>query len=404
MDLKSGSPYWMLKNAQAEFHPPLEHDHRCDVLIVGAGITAALIARELVDAGMQVCLIDKRQAGWGSTAASTALLQYEIDVELQALARQFGMDDAVLAYRACEQAVESLVRLARPMRDVDSRSMQSLYFSSHWYHDRRVRREGMLRKEHGFDLECLESSELKERFYLNAEIGLLSAVAAEVDPVQLARRLLTAAARKGALLFERTQATEVSPTARGVNVKLANGKRLRCKHVVIAAGYESQAFLSERVARNRSSYAFVSDPMPEALGALANCVVWESARPYLYTRTTADHRLIVGGEDDAIDVPLKRDASVGKKAETLKRKFSARFPAISPDIAFAWAGTFAETQDGLPYFGAHSQYGPRVHFAMAYGGNGITYSAIGADIIRDTIQGVAHPCARLFSFDRGQGS
>jgi hypothetical protein len=39
---------------------------------------------------------------------------------------------------------------------------------------------------------------------------------------------------------------------------------------------------------------------------------------------------------------------------------------------------------------------------MAYGGNGITYSAIGADIIRDTIKGKRHPCARLFSFERLQ--
>ncbi|MGB0135156.1 NAD(P)/FAD-dependent oxidoreductase [Dokdonella sp.] len=399
MDLKSGSPFWMLKNAQAEFHPPLTDDHRCDVLIVGAGITAALIARALVDAGMQVCLIDKRQVGWGSTAASTALLQYEIDVELQSLARTFGIDDAVLAYRACEQAVESLTRLTRPMRDVDSRPMQSLYFSSHWYHDRRVRREGKLRKEQGFALECLDNSELQQRFGLDAGVGLLSAVAAEVDPVQLARRLLKDATGKGVRVFERTCLKELSPTPRGVNVTLANGKRVRCKHVVMAAGYESQGFLSERVARNRSSYAFASDPMPDP-GFLANCMVWESARPYLYARSTLDHRLIIGGEDDSIDIPLKRDASVGKKSETLKRKFNAWFPALTLDVAFSWAGTFAETKDGLPFFGPHQQYGPRVHFAMAYGGNGITYSAIGADIIRDTIQGKTHPCARLFSFER----
>ena len=111
------------------------------------------------------------------------------------------------------------------------------------------------------------------------------------------------------------------------------------------------------------------------------------------SRSTVDQRLIIGGEDDAIDIPLKRDASVSAKSETLRRKFSARFPALELDIAFAWAGTFAETGDGLPYFGPHDQYGPRVHFAMAYGGNGITYSAIGARILRDALAGERHPCA-----------
>ncbi|HMM68376.1 MAG TPA: FAD-dependent oxidoreductase, partial [Dokdonella sp.] len=118
--------------------------------------------------------------------------------------------------------------------------------------------------------------------------------------------------------------------------------------------------------------------------------------------STADQRLIIGGGDDAIDLPLKRDASVSRKAEKLRRKFAARFPDIPVEIAFAWAGTFAETSDGLPFFGPHSRLGPRVHFAMAYGGNGITYSAIGADIIRDRLTGRKHPCADLFSFDRLQ--
>ena len=99
MDLKSGSPFWMLKNAQSRSIPALKADHRCEVLIVGAGITAALIAHELVEAGHKVCLVDRRQVAWGSTSASTALLQYEIDVELQALAKTFGLEDAVLAYR-----------------------------------------------------------------------------------------------------------------------------------------------------------------------------------------------------------------------------------------------------------------------------------------------------------------
>lgn len=400
MDLKSGSPYWMLKNAQAAFHAPLSASHRCDVLIIGAGITAALIARSLVGAGMKVCLVEKRQIGWGSTSASTALLQYEIDVELQALAKNFGIEDGLLAYRTCEEAVHALTRLARSTRKVDVRSMKSLYFSSHWYHDRRLRREGELRQAHGFKLECLDRDALHMRFGLEGGFGLLSATAAEVDPVQLARSVLDRTQREGAEIFERTRIAELSPTARGVTARTENGKQIRCKHVVIAAGYESQQFLEQRVARNRSSYALVTDPIPDSIGPLESCLVWESARPYLYARSTADQRLIIGGEDDAIDIPLKRDASVAKKTEAICSRFSSRFAGIPLPVAFAWAGTFAETKDGLPFFGPHEQYGSRVHFAMAYGGNGITYSAIGADIIRDHLLGSKHPCAELFSFAR----
>lgn len=400
MDLASGSPFWMLKNAQAPFHPPLQSNHRCDVLIIGAGVTAALVARELIAAGRKVTLVDRRLVAWGSTSASTALLQYEIDVELQVLAKQFGIDAAVLAYRSCEAAVRELLTLARRYRAVQARPMRSLYFSSHWYHDRRLLREAGLRQAHGFELECLDREELGRRFGLDVGVGLVSATAAEIDPVQLTRSLLGTQMRKGAEIHERTEVLALEPGRRDVVAHLSGGHRIRARHVIVAAGYESQTFLPESIARNRSTYAFVSDPLPGEGAVLDDCLVWESARPYLYARSTLDRRLIVGGEDDAVDIPARRDARLSAKVEVLHRKLSRRFPDLVLNPAFGWAGTFAETEDGLPYFGPHEKYGPRVHFAMAYGGNGITFSLIGARIIRAALEGAEHPCAELFSFAR----
>ena len=45
MDLKSGYPYWTVKNGLLASFPALARDIRCDVAVVGAGITGALIAR-----------------------------------------------------------------------------------------------------------------------------------------------------------------------------------------------------------------------------------------------------------------------------------------------------------------------------------------------------------------------
>jgi glycine/D-amino acid oxidase-like deaminating enzyme len=129
-------------------------------------------------------------------------------------------------------------------------------------------------------------------------------------------------------------------------------------------------------------------------------MVWESARPYLYMRPTEDGRLLIGGEDDAVDIPAKRDARVEKKARILMRRVREMFPALPLQPTFSWAGTFAETEDGLPFFGPHPQYGPRVHFAMAYGGNGITYSMLGAGLLRALIERRKHPLAALFGFKR----
>ena len=400
MDLNSGYPFWVVRDGLPGTFPALDEDVACEILVVGAGITGALIADRLVRAGMDVCVVDRREAGWGSTAASTALLQYEIDVELQDLAERVGEKDAVLAYRSCASAIAPLLRLARALR-ADARPMRSLYYASHWYHASRLRREAALRERHGFRLKVLEAEDIRKQFGFEAPVALLTEVAAAVDPYRMTHRLLARVVRAGGRVFDRSGMASFRTRRGGVAAQMENGVSIRCRHLVIAAGYESQRQLAQTVARNRSSYAFVTDPLPDGAQPLRDCLLWESARPYLYARSTGDGRLIVGGEDDRIDIPVRRDAMVARKAAKLQQKIGAlipRFRDVEP--AFAWGGTFAETSDGLPFFGPHEQFGPRVHFAMAYGGNGITYSMIGAGLLQARIQGRRHPCANLFSFAR----
>jgi glycine/D-amino acid oxidase-like deaminating enzyme len=217
----------------------------------------------------------------------------------------------------------------------------------------------------------------------------------------MAYRLLMRLQKSGTQVFDRTRIQHMHATSRGIQLQTTEGHAIRTDHVVLAAGYANQGWLKQKVARNRSSYALISDPIDAStLGPLKDTMVWESARPYLYMRSTGDGRLLVGGEDDSVDIPAKRDLRVQKKSRLLQKKVGSLFPALPFKPAFSWAGTFAETKDGLPFFGSHAQHGARVHFAMAYGGNGITYSMLGAGLLRAQIEKRKHPLTELFSFRR----
>ena len=401
MDLKSGYPYWAVKNGLMHAFPPLQADVSCEVAVIGGGISGALIADELSRHGHEVIVIEQRDVAWGSTSASTALLQYEIDEHLVDLAKQFGEDDAVMAYRACADAIPRLQALASEVRDVDFAPMKSLYYASKRRHARTLREEYELRLRHGFGVHWLDAAQVQDEYGFEAPAAILSDLAARIDPYRMAYRLLQRLEKNGVPVHDRSIVERIEPTARGVTLQLGYGYQVRARQVVVAAGYSSQKWLKQRVASNRSSYACITDPLAaESLGRLADTLVWESARPYLYMRTTGDGRLLIGGEDDTVDVVARRDAQVEKKSRVLMKKLRALLPHLDVDPAFAWAGTFAETKDGLPFFGTHAQYGPRVHFAMAYGGNGITYSMIGAGLLRALIERRKHPLAPLFSFAR----
>ena len=127
--------------------------------------------------------------------------------------------------------------------------------------------------------------------------------------------------------------------------------------------------------------------------------MWETARPYFYLRTTADHRIVFGGADEPFANPSRRDRQLHAKTRRLERRFAALFPELAFRADYAWTGTFAETSDGLPLIGP-ARPGSRVLHALGYGGNGITFSQIAARILRDHCLERPNRDAALFAFDR----
>ena len=91
-------------------YPPLERDVRSDAVVIGGGITGALLSDALVRAGSTCTIIDGRDIGQGSTSASTALLQYEIDTPLHQLAARIGRRPAERAYRLGVRAIGQIVQ------------------------------------------------------------------------------------------------------------------------------------------------------------------------------------------------------------------------------------------------------------------------------------------------------
>jgi glycine/D-amino acid oxidase-like deaminating enzyme len=109
--------------------------------------------------------------------------------------------------------------------------------------------------------------------------------------------------------------------------------------------------------------------------------------------------VILGGEDEPIVDPDRRDALIDWKMQRLLDKFSRLCPGVHLDPEFVWAGTFAQTPDGLPFIGVAKDW-PGCYFALGYAGNGITFSVVASQIIRDCLVGRANPDAELFRFDR----
>lgn len=397
MDLRSSQPFWPLRDGLLHAYPALDGNTTCDVVVLGGGITGALVAWHLVDAGFDVIVLDKREIGWGSTSASTALLQYEIDVPLVELAEMRGQRDAECAYLACRDAIDKLAALAERVNvPTDFARRQSLYLASAKRDVDLLKREHAARRACGIDVLWIDAAGLRDDFGIHRPAALLSSDAAQVDAYRFTHALLQAS--RGLRVFDRTEAVQIDRSDAGVTVMTDAGHTVQAGHLVFASGYESQQYLKQPVAKLISTYALASEPMATPAW-LQDTLLWEHASPYFYLRTTADGRLMMGGEDVPFRDPNRRDRLIGAKTQRLLRKFEKLLPGINATPAFAWAGTFGETEDGLAYIGSVPEW-PRAFFALGYGGNGITFSMIAAEIIRDALLGRRNDVAHLFAFDR----
>ncbi len=401
--LRSGRPYWLdidQGDASEPKYQPLVGDARCQVFVLGGGITGAMLAYQLTKRGVDVLLLDQREFGHGSTAASTGLLQYEVDTPLNDLIGKVGQDHAVRSYRRGLRAVEEIEMLVAELGDPCGFSRRaSLYFASNVFHYRRLKREFDCRREFGFAVDWLTRRELRDISTIPSPAAIRSHGDAQIDPFRFTRRLLKAAVQQGCRAHSGTKVIEVKELADHVRIATETGIVIADK-IVYATGYATKPFLAgEEAGSLHSTYALVSEPEADFPGWPGESLIWETTRPYFYARRTDDGRAIIGGEDTSFSTDHQRDALVERKIKKLVRRFEQLFPEARFVPAYAWGGTFAETKDGLAYIGQPDDR-PGAYFALGYGGNGITYSMIAAQVIADLYTGTPNRDAEIFRFGR----
>lgn len=378
MDLHGGAPFWLLRNAFCDIDDALPAS--VDVVVIGSGITGALIADALVTGGRTVAIVERRSVTEGSTAASTALLLYELDLELGQLAGRIGEVNAVRAYQRLAVSIRRLGEIADSLPDrIDYQRSDSLYLAAHVSHVARLEREVALRRAAGLDARWVPAEELRRDFGLDAHGAIHTTCAAEVDPVRFSRALLERARRGGATLSIRTTASRLAEDGDSVRVTTNRGT-IEAKFVVCATGYETPEGLLPPTVELQSTFVFVTEPLPDPGPFRSGLLMWESNRPYLYARLTPDQRLLVGGADIERSNPAARDALIPRRQRMLAEQLSSRFHGVEFEASHAWAGTIASAPDSLPYIGP-VQGLPRVLVALGAGGNGIPFAEIAAELI-----------------------
>jgi glycine/D-amino acid oxidase-like deaminating enzyme len=395
-DLRTGQPIWDAPHDRGRMHGALTADMKTDVLVIGAGITGAMIAEALAAAGREVLVVDKRGAAKGSTAASTALVQYAIDTPLTRLARKIGKRSAVRAWRRSRLAVDALAARLHELRAADVVPRATLFLEGNQLDATGLQREEAARRGAGLGSLFLDRAAVQSRFGISGRAALLDHGDFVLNPRTTALAFLRAAAMRKARIFSPVEIVDIEITRTSVTAVARHGPRITARHLVFATGYEVPKGLPRTGYKVISTWAIATVSQRGKLWP-EQCMIWEASEPYLYLRTTTDGRVICGGEDEDFSDEAARDRLLSRKAQVLSRKLKRLLPDINVGSKFRWAGSFGQTRTGLPKIGPIPGK-PRCWVALGYGGNGITHAQIASDIVVGALTGHPDIDADLYDF------
>ncbi len=409
MNLVSGKMLWTDISKIPNKHTYLSEDISCDVLVVGAGITGAICSYFFTKAGVDTVTVDKNIVGYGSTSASTSILQYEIDMDLVGLKGIIGKDKAVECFKLCKEAVYEVEKIVDDLGNKCGFSLRDCFYYADSESDLSLlKKEYKIRKDSGFDVEFIEEGRARDMFSFPIKAGIYSRKSGgEINPYMFTHELISRSQKDGLKVFENTEVTELKNESDGVEITTKNGFKIKAKKVVFATGFLAKELIDNKTAILTRTFTLVTKPVDRFDGWHNRCIIRDTKNPYTYLRTTSDDRIIIGGEDLALGGKnskmscLTEGASVAKKKyQILYNRLLTLFPGIKDiEIEYRFNGIFGESSDGLPYIGEYQKY-PNSYFCLGYGSNGILYGVIGAKLIRDIYFGKSSKLLELFKVNR----
>ncbi|WBW96514.1 NAD(P)/FAD-dependent oxidoreductase [Oceanirhabdus sp. W0125-5] len=409
MKVVTGDTIWSKLNNIPNKYTYISENIECDVVIIGAGITGALCSYYFTKENVDTVILDRNIIGYGSTRANTAILQYEIDVDLIGLKGIIGEEDAVKCFK---ETKNTLYEINEVIKDIDDdcgfQIKDCLYYSYKNNDINFLRKEYDLRKENGFDVTYIDETKSKGMFSFDIKGGIYSNnLAGEIDPYRLTHSLIRKGVENGLRVYENTEVVNIKNEKHNVQLTTKNGFKIKAKKVIIATGYEARNYFDKKTAILTRSFNIVTKPLTGFEGWYNKCIIRDTENAYTYIRATEDNRIIIGGEDEKLGGERSKmynlqdeDEFSYRKYNTLFSKLKSFFPDINDiEMEYGFSGFFGETKDGLPYIGEHKDY-PNHYFCLGYGSNGTIYGLMGAKLLRDLYFGDNPPILELFKIDR----
>ena len=394
MENVRGQSYTLRDNKKPKQFNYLTEDLDTDVLIVGGGITGCLVAYYMSKNDINCTLIEENKIGSGSTSLTTALLEYQLDNNIEDLLEYSTFEDILKAYNLNIEALKELDSIINEYgNNCYFNVCDSILYSNKNSDIPHLEREFNYRKENGFDVNFYDETNNPYNFDSKAMI-VSNNGGREVDPYLLSHKLAMLAENFGCKVYENTKASEIHYFD-NVFTKIEFGSIIKSKIIIVCTGFSTKLFTKRVFGTKTSTFSLITKPMPNE--KKLNAIIRDNEEIYTYFRQSHDNRIIFGGEDCDHFQGLNNKEVIKRKQGVLEQKLKNIYK--NAEIDYRNSGTFATTNDNLGFIGVDPD-NKKLWYNLGYGANGLVFATLGARYLADLYHGKEDKRMEIFKINR----
>ena len=383
--------------------PVLKGERTTDVVIIGGGLTGVATAHACAMAGLRPLLVEADRIGQGSAGRSAGLLLPDPGPMFRSIVGAHGLRAGRTVFESWRKAsLDAAATLRRAGVKCNHEPVDGLLVAF-GADEKLLRKEHDAREAAGLPVRWLTQKQVRSEGTLDAAAALATRDAFALDPYRACLGLASAAARRGAKLFEKSPVKSVSFDRAGVEVTL-DAATVRAKTVVVTTGTATREFKPlQRHFKSREAYFALTEPLPAAVRKQvldASTTLGDISTPPHRVRWALDGRLLVAGASQDEPPARVRDAVLRQRTGQLMYELLMMYPAISGHLPeFGWELKYGESADGLMYIGPHRNY-PHHLFALGGAGDSVTGALLAAKILLRSLRGETQKGDEVFGWTR----
>lgn len=382
---------WNTFSGATDF-PSLREDISVDTVVIGGGITGISAARQLMDSGRKVVVLEALKVGGGTTAHSTGNLYVTVDQLLSSLRSKYDLETAKRVAAARTHGFRVIEEnITRYDLDCDFTACDWYLYADNEKSDGKIGDELQFAREAGLDAEE-ETGPLP--FAYSRAMRL--AGQAQFNPLRYVQTLANAVQSDNCRIYEFTKVEGIEEKSGACIVQTRDG-RVRAGNVLHATHTPKGIMLVQTLLGPYREYGIACRlkgelPREGIFWGYTESGEKYSTRSYIRGR---EGFLIVVGQPHKVG-----QVDNNKQCIANLEKFAGKHFPIA-EVVYRWGGQHYRPADLLPYIGRIYKKS-NIFIATGFSTDGLVYGSLAGSIVADLMTGKTNAWAALFDPSRNQ--